>query len=109
MANTEGIGDFCVGHAGLTSCVARRWLLSAVPQVHERKFPVHVDRRSVQCRHVCCAHTLCYIVVLADLHMMEKGNAKLCDESLQASAGGMQVLELGRRTRLELDGVFRMA
>ena len=40
---------------------------------------------------------------------MEKGNAKLCDEFSQASAGGMQGLELGRRTRLEFDGVFRMA
>ena len=40
---------------------------------------------------------------------MEKGDAKLCDELLQASAGGMQGLELSRRTRLEFDGVFRMA
>ena len=39
---------------------------------------------------------------------MEKGDAKLCDELLQASAGpgGMQGLELSRRTRLEFDGVF---
>ena len=40
---------------------------------------------------------------------MEKGDAKLCDEFLQASAGDMQGLELSRRTRLEFDGVFRMA
>ena len=36
MASTEGIGAFCVGRADLTSCVARRWLLSAVPRVHDR-------------------------------------------------------------------------
>ena len=40
---------------------------------------------------------------------MEKGDAKLCDELLQASAGDMQGLELSRRAPLELDGVFRMA
>jgi len=40
---------------------------------------------------------------------MEKGDAKLCDELLQASAGDMQGLELSCRTRLEFDGVFRMA
>ena len=44
---------------------------------------------------------------------MEKGDAKLCDEFSQASAGDMQGdmqgLELSRRTRLEFDGVFRMA
>ena len=42
---------------------------------------------------------------------MEKGDAKLRDEFSQASAGDnvMQGLELGRRTRLEFDGVFRMA
>ena len=56
MANTEGIEAFCVGRADLTCCVARRWLLimSAVRRVHERKFPAHVDRTSVRCRHVCC-------------------------------------------------------
>ena len=57
----------------------------------------------------CLPHTLCYVVVLAGLHTMEKGDAKLCDEFSQASAGGMQGLELSRRTRLEFDGVFRMA
>ena len=40
---------------------------------------------------------------------MEKGDAKLRDELLQASAGDMQGLELSCRTRLEFDGVFRMA
>ena len=62
MANTEGIEAFCVGLADLTCCVARRWLLSAVRRVHERKFPAHVDRRSVRCRHVCrirCATLWC--------------------------------------------------
>ena len=53
MANTEGIGAFCVGRTDLSCCVARRWLLSAVRPVHERKFPAHADRRSVRCRHVC--------------------------------------------------------
>ena len=48
-------------------------------------------------------------MVLAGLHTTEKGDAKLCDELLQASAGDMQGLELSRRTRLEFDGVFRMA
>ena len=38
MTNTEGREAFCVGHADLTCCVARRWLLSAVRRVHERKF-----------------------------------------------------------------------
>ena len=38
MANTEGTEAFCVGRADLTCCVARRWLLSAVRRVHERKF-----------------------------------------------------------------------
>ena len=54
-------------------------------------------------------HTLCYFVVRAGLHTMEKGDAKLCDEFVKASAGGMQGLELRRRTRLECYGVFRMA
>ena len=57
----------------------------------------------------CLLYTLCYFVVLAGLHTMEKGDAKLCDEFSQASAGDMQGLELGRRTRLEFGGVFRMA
>jgi hypothetical protein len=57
----------------------------------------------------CLPHTLCYFVVFAGLHAMEKGDAKLCDEFSQASAGDMQGLELSRRTRLEFDGVFRMA
>jgi len=53
MANTEGIEAFCVAHADLTCSVACRWLLSAVRGVDERKFPSHVDRRSVRCRNVC--------------------------------------------------------
>ena len=57
----------------------------------------------------CLPHTLCYFVVLAGLNTTEKGDAKLCDELLQASAGDMQGLELSCRTRLEFDGVFRMA
>ena len=47
--------------------------------------------------------------MLAGLHTMKKGDAKLCDELTQAATGGMQGLELSRRTRLEFDGVFRMA
>ena len=36
---------------------------------------------------------LCYYcVVIAGLHTMEKGDAKLCDEFSQASAGDMQGL-----------------
>ena len=93
MANTEGMGAFCVGLADLTCCVACRWLLSAIRRVlvHERNFPAHADRRSVRCRHVCRSlpRTLCYFVVLAGLHTTEKGDAKLCDELLQASAGDM--------------------
>ena len=38
MTNTEGREAFCVGRADLTCCVARRWLLSAVRRVRERKF-----------------------------------------------------------------------
>ena len=56
------------------------------------------------------AYFVLLCVVLAGLRTMEKSDAKLCDEFLQASAaaGDMQGLELGRRARLEFNGVFRM-
>ena len=47
------------------------------------------------------------------MYTIEKDDAKLCDDFSQASltAGEMQGLEPGRRTRLEFDGVpvFRIA
>ena len=59
----------------------------------------------------CLQHTVCCFVLLqlAGLHTMEKGDAKLCDELTQASTGDMRGLELSRKTRLEFDGVFRIA
>ena len=38
-----------------------------------------------------------------------EGHCEALRRFLQASAGGMQGLELSRRTRLEFNGVFRMA
>ena len=48
------------------------------------------------------------VLAVLGLHTMEKGDAKLCDEFLQASTGDMRGLELSRMNRLEFDGVFRM-
>ena len=88
MANTEGIEAFCVGRADLTCCVARRWLLSAVRRVHERKFlPMSIVDQCDAAMFAAYFVLLC--VVLAGLRTMEKSDAKLCDEFLQASAGGI--------------------